>query len=48
MMTAGGREKAPVGAIWRVAFTTTYKFEISGDGLQSFTFNDECVDAFFR
>nr|GMC86856.1 GDP-mannose 3,5-epimerase-like [Ipomoea batatas] len=42
----GGREKAPA-AFCRKAITSTDRFEMWGDGLQtrSFTFIDECVEA---
>ena len=46
---AGGREKAPA-AFCRKAITSTDKFEMWGDGLQtrSFTFIDECVEGVLR
>lgn len=45
----GGREKAPA-AFCRKAITSTDKFEMWGDGLQtrSFTFIDECVEGVLR
>jgi nucleoside-diphosphate-sugar epimerase len=45
----GGREKAPA-AFCRKALTSTDKFEMWGDGLQtrSFTFIDECVEGVLR
>lgn len=47
--TIGGREKAPA-AFCRKAITSTDKFEMWGDGLQtrSFTFIDECVEGVLR
>lgn len=47
--TSGGREKAPA-AFCRKAITSTDKFEMWGDGLQtrSFTFIDECVEGVLR
>ncbi|KAK2409912.1 GDP-mannose 3,5-epimerase 2 [Trifolium repens] len=46
---SGGREKAPA-AFCRKTFTSTDKFEMWGDGLQtrSFTFIDECVEGVLR
>lgn len=48
-IAAGGREKAPA-AFCRKALTSTDKFEMWGDGLQtrSFTFIDECVEGVLR
>ncbi|GAU11629.1 hypothetical protein TSUD_346210 [Trifolium subterraneum] len=45
----GGREKAPA-AFCRKTLTSTDKFEMWGDGLQtrSFTFIDECVEGVLR
>uniref|UniRef100_M8C0C9 GDP-mannose 3,5-epimerase 2 n=1 Tax=Aegilops tauschii TaxID=37682 RepID=M8C0C9_AEGTA len=45
----GGREKAPA-AFCRKALTSTDRFEMWGDGLQtrSFTFIDECVEGVLR
>jgi len=45
----GGREKAPA-AFCRKAQTSTDRFEMWGDGLQtrSFTFIDECVEGVLR
>jgi len=45
----GGREKAPA-AFCRKALTSTGRFEMWGDGLQtrSFTFIDECVEGVLR
>ena len=45
----GGREKAPA-AFCRKVLTSTDKFEMWGDGLQtrSFTFIDECVEGVLR
>lgn len=45
----GGREKAPA-AFCRKAITSTDRFEMWGDGLQtrSFTFIDECVEGVLR
>ncbi|KAG9151798.1 hypothetical protein Leryth_002078 [Lithospermum erythrorhizon] len=45
----GGREKAPA-AFCRKALTSTDKFEMWGDGIQtrSFTFIDECVEGVLR
>ena len=49
LISAGGREKAPA-AFCRKALTSTDKFEMWGDGLQtrSFTFIDECVEGVLR
>ena len=46
---SGGREKAPA-AFCRKTITSTDKFEMWGDGLQtrSFTFIDECVEGVLR
>jgi len=45
----GGREKAPA-AFCRKVITSTDRFEMWGDGLQtrSFTFIDECVEGVLR
>lgn len=49
LLNIGGREKAPA-AFCRKAITSTDKFEMWGDGLQtrSFTFIDECVEGVLR
>lgn len=49
LVNAGGREKAPA-AFCRKALTSTDRFEMWGDGLQtrSFTFIDECVEGVLR
>ena len=49
MCHVGGREKAPA-AFCRKAITSTDKFEMWGDGIQtrSFTFIDECVEGVLR
>jgi GDP-D-mannose 3',5'-epimerase len=48
-LLTGGREKAPA-AFCRKAQTSTERFEMWGDGLQtrSFTFIDECVEGVLR
>ena len=49
LILVGGREKAPA-AFCRKALTSTDRFEMWGDGLQtrSFTFIDECVEGVLR
>ena len=49
ILVTGGREKAPA-AFCRKAQTSTERFEMWGDGLQtrSFTFIDECVEGVLR
>ena len=49
ILPTGGREKAPA-AFCRKAQTSTERFEMWGDGLQtrSFTFIDECVEGVLR
>lgn len=49
LYSIGGREKAPA-AFCRKTLTSTDKFEMWGDGVQtrSFTFIDECVEGVLR